>query len=118
MGEHTRIEGGAVVCRYCNAVLTFNFIDRPAGPHSCEGKRAAEAKAMEDADRLYLKLHGAREALCVAQMLVPPHWRSDLQAAFDHIDECGSAVCPEVWSKHDQPEYGETKNGSNQGGKS
>ena len=41
MGEHTRIEGGAVVCRYCNRTLTFNFIARPAGQHSCKASREA-----------------------------------------------------------------------------
>lgn len=57
-------------------------------------------------DRLYLDLKGARERLCRAQMHVPPHWRIDLQAALDHIDMVGSAVVPDQWSKHDQPEYG------------
>lgn len=56
-------------------------------------------------DRLYLDLNGARERLCRAQVSVPTHWRSDLQAALDHIDVVGSAVCPEQWSEHDQPEY-------------
>lgn len=57
----------------------------------------------EQLDRLYLDLKGARERLCRAQMLVPRHWSSDLQAALDHIDLCGSAVVPHVWSKFDQP---------------
>jgi hypothetical protein len=56
-------------------------------------------------DRLYLDLLGARERLCRAQVHVPAHWRSDLQAALDHIDQCGSAVCPDQWSRYDQPEY-------------
>lgn len=61
----------------------------------------------EMTDRLYGHLHAARERLCLAQMLVPTHWSSDLQAALDHIDQTGSACCPEQWSRHDQPEYPE-----------
>ena len=59
----------------------------------------------DQADRLYLDLKGARERLCRAQMVVPAHWRSDLQAALDHVDEAGSALCPRQWSRFDQPEY-------------
>lgn len=57
----------------------------------------------------YGHLHSAREHLCVAQMLVPAHWRSDVQVALDIIDQCGSAVCAAQWSRFDQPEYGEPK---------
>lgn len=57
-----------------------------------------------DGDRLYLDLKGARERLCRAQTHVPRYWRSDLQAALDHIDQAGSSLCRQ-WSKYDQPEY-------------
>lgn len=60
-------------------------------------------------DLLYLDLKGARERLCRAQTNVPAHWRSDLQAAIGMIDQCGSSVAPDYWSKHDQPEYPEMK---------
>ncbi|HET7734362.1 MAG TPA: hypothetical protein VFK52_00185 [Nocardioidaceae bacterium] len=56
-----------------------------------------------DTDRLYLDLLGARERLCRAQTHVPAHWKSDLQAALDHVDLAGSALCPEQWSRFDQP---------------
>ena len=59
----------------------------------------------EDRDTAYLKLKGAREKLCVAQMHVPQHWRSDLDSAIAIIDNVGSSVCPQQWSRHDQPEY-------------
>lgn len=37
-GPHTRVEGGAVSCVYCNHTLTMNYIDRPDdGSHSCAG---------------------------------------------------------------------------------
>lgn len=62
-----------------------------------------------DDDRLYLDLLGARERLCRAQTHVPAHWRSDLQVALDHIDEAGSALCPAVWSRYNQPEYPEAR---------
>ena len=58
-----------------------------------------------DNDRLYLDLLGARERLCRAQTHVPRHWKSDLQVAIDHIDQAGSALCPTVWSRFNQPEY-------------
>jgi hypothetical protein len=32
-----------------------------------------------------------------------------LQQALDIIDQCGSAVCPQQWSRFDQPEYPEVK---------
>lgn len=56
-----------------------------------------------DADRLYLDLKGARERLCRAQTHVPAHWKSDLQAALDHVDMAGSSLCPQQWSRFDQP---------------
>lgn len=61
----------------------------------------------DETDRLYLLLLGAREKLCLAQMLVPRHWSADLQDALDHIDMVGSARCPAQWSRHNQPEYPE-----------
>lgn len=57
-------------------------------------------------DEAYLKLKGARERLCIAQMHVPQHWVSDLSQAIRIIDECGSAVAPAQWSRFDQPDYG------------
>ena len=57
-----------------------------------------------DTDRLYLDLRGARERLCRAQTHVPHHWISDLQVALDEIDLAGSALCPEQWSRFDQPQ--------------
>lgn len=59
----------------------------------------------DETDRLYGLLHSAREKLCLAQMLAPAHWSSDLGAALDHIDETGSALCPQQWSRFNQPEY-------------
>lgn len=60
-----------------------------------------------DEDRLYLDLKGALERLCRAQTHLPSHWRSDAQNAINIVQEIGSAVCPDQWSKYDQPEYGE-----------
>ncbi len=57
--------------------------------------------------RLYLDLKGALERLCRAQAHLPAHWRSDAQQAINIVQEIGSAVCPDAWSKHDQPEYSE-----------
>lgn len=57
--------------------------------------------------RFYLDLKGALERLCRAQAHLPEHWRSDAQQAINIVQEIGSAVCPGVWSKHDQPEYPE-----------
>lgn len=59
-----------------------------------------------DQDRLYLDLKGALERLCRAQAHLPSHWRSDAQQAINIVQEIGSAVCSDVWSKYDQPEYG------------
>ncbi len=58
-------------------------------------------------DRLYLDLKGSLERLCRAQTQLPTHWRSDAQQAINIVQEIGSAVCPDAWSKHDQPEYPE-----------
>lgn len=56
---------------------------------------------------LYGDLKGARERLCRAQTHVPAHWRSDLQTALDIVDLAGSSLCPQQWSRFDQPEYAE-----------
>lgn len=60
-------------------------------------------------DLLYLNLKGALERLSRAQTHAPAHWRSDLQAAIDHVKSAGSALCPDQWSRFDQPEYREPK---------
>lgn len=60
---------------------------------------------MTDTDALYGHLHTARERLCLAQQLAPAHWTSDLQMALDVVDQAGSALCPQQWSRFDQPEY-------------
>lgn len=60
-----------------------------------------------DLDRLYLDLKGSRERLCRSQVNVPDHWRADLGDALRIVDLVGSAVCPQQWSKHDQPEWPE-----------
>lgn len=62
-----------------------------------------------DADRLYLDLKGARERLCRAQMSVPTYWRSDLDTVIRIIDEVGSSVVSESWSKSDQPDETEAE---------
>lgn len=59
-----------------------------------------------DDDALYGDLHDARERLCRAQTHVPVHWKSDLQAAIDHVDLAGSSLCPRQWSRFDQPRVG------------
>lgn len=59
---------------------------------------------MTDTDALYLKLHSAREALCLAQMLLPPHaaaGRRLLGKAVANIDQVGNLWCPQ-WSEHDR----------------
>jgi hypothetical protein len=63
---------------------------------------------MTDTDRmsaydLYPDLHNARERLCRAQVFVPVHWKSDLQVALGIIDQAGSALCADRWSRFDQP---------------
>lgn len=60
-----------------------------------------------DSDRLYLDLKGALERLCRAQTHMPAWWRADAQQAIVIVQMIGSAVCPDAWSKHDQPEYQE-----------
>lgn len=62
----------------------------------------------DEQDQLYLKLHKAREALCLAQRHVPAHWTSDLSQAIAIIDNVGSSLVP-IWSKDNQPEYPEPK---------
>ena len=59
----------------------------------------------DETDRLYLDLLGARERLCRAQVLMPSRWRSDLDSAVAIIDNVGSSLCPQQWSRFDQPEY-------------
>jgi hypothetical protein len=76
-------------------------------PQSEEHSPACGQRA--DVDALYLNLKGARENLCLAQMKVADHWRSDVQTALDIIDQVGSSQCPQQWSKYDQPEYAEPK---------
>ena len=61
----------------------------------------------DQADRLYLDLKGSLERLSRAQAHLPAHWRSDAQTAIDIVKQIGSAVCPDAWSAHDQPEYPE-----------
>ena len=58
-------------------------------------------------DRLYLDLKGALERLCRAQTNMPAWWRADAQQAIVIVEMIGSSVCPEQWSKYDQPEYPE-----------
>ena len=59
---------------------------------------------MTDSTDVYSDLHAARERLCRAQVSVPSWWKSDLQTALDIIDQAGSALCPDRWSRFDQPE--------------
>lgn len=54
-------------------------------------------------ERLYLDLRGALERLSRAQVRLPSHWRSDAQQAIDIVQEIGSSVCADIWSKYDQP---------------
>jgi hypothetical protein len=70
---------------------------------------AAPERPTYDNDRLRGDLRSAWEHLARAQTFVPAHWKSDLQAALDHIEEAGSALCPDTWSKYMQPEYPEPK---------
>lgn len=44
--DYTHTEGGAVVCNYCNQILTFNFITRPARACYCDGYREAILEAL------------------------------------------------------------------------
>lgn len=50
-------------------------------------------------DRLYLRLLGARESLCLAQMDAPEGGRYEIQDALDCIDRAGTEFCPQQWSK-------------------
>lgn len=77
----------------------------PAAPVRTGATLVANLEVTNDErqDALYLKLLGARERLCVAQMLCKDHWRGDLQLALDIIDAVGSTL-PQ-WSRFDQPEY-------------
>lgn len=81
----------------CHTCLKDSWIDEC---RECLGKRQAN-------QRLYLDLKGALERLCRAQTHLPSHWRSDAQQAINIVQEIGSAVCSDAWSKYDQPEYGE-----------
>lgn len=57
---------------------------------------------MAMSDELYLHLKGAREKLCLAEMLIPvgPR-RGRLGDAFRAIDEVGTELCPQ-WSRFDR----------------
>ena len=68
---------------------------------------AIAASEMHQADRLYVDLKGALERLCRAQTNMPAWWRADAHQAIVIVQMIGSAVCPEQWSKYDQPEYPE-----------
>lgn len=70
---------------------------------TAEALAASEMHQDTEADRLYLDLKGALERLCRAQANMPAWWRSDAQQAIDIVQEIGSAVCAESWSKYDQP---------------
>lgn len=55
------------------------------------------------ADQMYRWLHGAREALCLAQhQLAVVSWRAMLGKAVAHIDYVGSRECGEQWSRFDR----------------
>ena len=50
---------------------------------------------------LYLRLHGARESLCLAQMaVVSTDIKGRIENAIAAIDAAGWAACPQ-WSRHD-----------------
>jgi hypothetical protein len=55
----------------------------------------------EEIDEIYLKLHGAREALCLVQMKAPRDLARLLDVALQHIDRVGADVCPQ-WSIFDR----------------
>lgn len=64
----------------------------------------------EDLDELYLKLLGARERLCRAQVLCAAHAnpvaaRERLELAIEHVDGVG-AFLPQ-WSVRNMPEIAE-----------
>lgn len=55
-----------------------------------------------DTDQAYLKLKGAREKLCLAQMhLSDADDRQEIERAIQRIDSVGSRCCP-AWSVHNQ----------------
>lgn len=58
-------------------------------------------------DELYLRLLGAREKLCQAQVLLPEvgrkHYAKALDRAVDEIDRVGTFHCPQ-WSRFDVPD--------------
>ena len=56
-------------------------------------------KARQYEQRTFLDLKGALERLCRAQTHLPDHWRSDAQQAINIVQEIGSSVCPDSWSK-------------------
>lgn len=98
----TRVAGERSVgdnpCEYCGDRLVDHS---PNELKSCADDLSARA------DYLYLDLKGALERLCRAQTNMPAWWRADAQQAINIVQEIGSAVCPDAWSKHDQPEYPE-----------
>lgn len=66
----------------------------------------ADTEDQEKKDALYLKLLGARERLCSAQMLVPQEHKDEIEQAINRIDRCGAEVVPEVWSRFDRTHEG------------
>lgn len=57
-------------------------------------------------DEAYLKLKGARENLCLAQMhLVDADDRQEIERAIQRIDSVGSRCC-EAWSVYDHTHQG------------
>ena len=56
----------------------------------------------DETDELYLRLHGAREKLCGAQMLASPEPSRALGEAVARIDRVGAALCGEQWSADDR----------------
>lgn len=63
-----------------------------------------ESVVSDDTDRLYRDLHGAREHLCRAQTLIQGnHYRGLIGRAVELIDAVGAVLCPDQWSRFDQP---------------
>lgn len=60
----------------------------------------------EKTDQLYLHLKGIRERACRAQMLLPAHWRTDMETVVNLIDDIGAANCPKQWSHSDRTHEG------------
>jgi hypothetical protein len=77
-----------------------------ASPEPTRGDREDEPYGANGYTRgdLMADLRNSWERLCRASTHVPAHWQSDLQAAIDHIEEAGSALLPESWSRYRQPE--------------